>query len=205
MRSKLMLNPALRTSMLYAVHAGVILHALPTSFVLVARGRSNRRNRHAFFADVDGASSYVDTRSHGAPQGLREPRSWVLGGAWQSVYSPCSSGSRAAKTKLARISYADVLRTMKAIKAAGIADARVVIRLHSAEIEVIIVLASSLMRSRSATGSVPCANMRKRRSASSRAVSDVHTPCAPMVNRLTLAALPRVDGAGEYRPACLSA
>jgi hypothetical protein len=41
-------------------------------------------------------------------------------------------------TKPARLSYADVLRTMKAIKAAGIADARVIMRLHSAEIEVII-------------------------------------------------------------------
>jgi hypothetical protein len=41
-------------------------------------------------------------------------------------------------TKPARISYADILRTMKAIKAAGIEKARVTMRLGEGEIEVVI-------------------------------------------------------------------
>lgn len=41
-------------------------------------------------------------------------------------------------TKPARITYADVLRTMKAIKAAGIQNARVVMRLQEGVMEVII-------------------------------------------------------------------
>ena len=54
--------------------------------------------------------------------------------------------SPATMTKPARISYADVLRTMKAIKASGITDARVIVRPDCGEIEVVIA-AEATMRS----------------------------------------------------------
>lgn len=41
-------------------------------------------------------------------------------------------------TNLARISYADVLRTLKAVKTSGIHDAKIILHLETAKIEVII-------------------------------------------------------------------